>query len=525
MSNALREFSTRATPQSEPLPGQVPNSAGGHAWAIDDWGRLDRFLVLGSEGGTYYIGQRKLTRENAECVLRCLEVDGARTVERIAEVSVAGRAPKNDQAIFALALAASFGDERTRRLALDQLPRVCRIGTHLFMFAAFCEQHRGWGRALRRAVGEWYGRDVGTVAHQAVKYRQRDGWTHRDLLRLSHPEPPSPEHAALYAWMVGKGEGVGSLLPPIVHAFERAQAAATPADVLAVIAAHPNIPREAIPSEHLTVEVWDALLRAGMPMTALLRNLATMSRLGLLVPGAEATRLAVEQLCDGEALRAARVHPLAVLTALMTYRSGASVRGSATWTPAPAVIDALDAAFYGAFQNVEPTGKSTMLALDVSASMTWSDIAGLPGVTPRVGSAAMAMVTAAVEQQHVVAAFDTQFSFVPISPRQRLDDVCREIGSLPARGTDCALPMTMALERKIAVETFVVYTDNETWAGSSHPAQALRTYREKTGIPAKLAVVGMTSNGFSIADPSDPGMLDVVGFDAAAPAVMADWAR
>jgi 60 kDa SS-A/Ro ribonucleoprotein len=38
-------------------------------------------------------------------------------------------------------------------------------------------------------------------------------------------------------------------------------------------------------------------------------------------------------------------------------------------------------------------------------------------------------------------------------------------------------------------------------------------------------VVGMVSNGFSIADPSDGGMLDVVGFDAAAPAVIADFIR
>jgi 60 kDa SS-A/Ro ribonucleoprotein len=40
---------------------------------------------------------------------------------------------------------------------------------------------------------------------------------------------------------------------------------------------------------------------------------------------------------------------------------------------------------------------------------------------------------------------------------------------------------------------------------------------------AKLIVVGMVSNGFSIADPNDAGMLDVVGFDTSAPAVMADF--
>lgn len=44
-------------------------------------------------------------------------------------------------------------------------------------------------------------------------------------------------------------------------------------------------------------------------------------------------------------------------------------------------------------------------------------------------------------------------------------------------------------------------------------------------LVAKLIVVGMVSNGFSIADPDDGEMMDVVGFDTAAPAVIADFAR
>ena len=35
----LKHFNTRQTPQSEPIPGsaEVPNSAGGYAFAVDDW--------------------------------------------------------------------------------------------------------------------------------------------------------------------------------------------------------------------------------------------------------------------------------------------------------------------------------------------------------------------------------------------------------------------------------------------------------------------------------------------------------
>ena len=113
---------------------------------------------------------------------------------------------------------------------------------------------------------------------------------------------------------------------------------------------------------------------------------------------------------------------------------------------------------------------------------------------------------------------------VKISPRQRLDDVLKATDKLTFGATDCALPMLWAMAKKVQADAFVIYTDSETWAGRDmHPTQALQAYRRRTGIPAKLVVVGMTSNGFSIADPNDAGMLDVVGFDTAAPRLIADF--
>lgn len=96
---------------------------------------------------------------------------------------------------------------------------------------------------------------------------------------------------------------------------------------------------------------------------------------------------------------------------------------------------------------------------------------------------------------------------------------------LPFGGTDVALPMIYARKRGLEIDAFVVYTDSETWAGAIHPVQALQAYRRQTGIPARLVVVGMVSNGFSVADPDDAGMLDVVGFDTAAPALITDFIR
>ena len=83
--------------------------------------------------------------------------------------------------------------------------------------------------------------------------------------------------------------------------------------------------------------------------------------------------------------------------------------------------------------------------------------------------------------------------------------------------------MLWAIQQRVEADAFLIYTDSETWAGKTHPTTALQQYRQAFGIGAKLVVVGMVSNGFSIADPNDAGMLDIVGFDTAAPAVMSDF--
>jgi 60 kDa SS-A/Ro ribonucleoprotein len=547
----LKRHGTRRVPQWAPLPGQAPNSAGGFAWAVDQWARLRRFLVLGSEGGSYYASEWTLTRENAQAVEAALREDGRRVVAEVVAVSREGRAPKNDPALFALAMAAGLGDEETRKAALEALPQVARTGTHLFQFASFVEEFRGWGRSLRRATGRWYAaQPVEKLAYQAVKYRQRAGVTHRDLLRLAHPATKvsagnptlevSAEHTRLFEWIVRGGEVHG--LPRLVEGFARAQAASTPKEAAALVREY-GLLREALQPEHLTSpDVWEALLE-DMPMTAMVRNLATMTRVGVVSPGSVGTAKVVAQLGDAERSRAARVHPIALLAALRTYQAGHGARGRHTWNPVREVIDALDAAFYAAFGNVEPAGTRLLLALDVSGSMAWGDVAGVPGLTPRDASAALALVTAATEPHYqVVGFFAGQGGFrkpgrplhsgyvdgltpLAISPRQRLDDVVQTVSDLPFGGTDAALPMLYAQARELEIDTFVIYTDSETWAGDVHPAEALRDYRRASGIQARLVVVGMVSNGFSIADPADPGMLDVVGFDTATPQLISDFAR
>jgi 60 kDa SS-A/Ro ribonucleoprotein len=381
------------------------------------------------------------------------------------------------------------------------------------------------------------------LALQAVKYQSRDGWSHRDLLRKAHPVAKDERQQAIFHWMTKGWDSVGEVAHPdqvlaMIWAFERAKRLRDRKDValLVELIRQYRLPHECVPTEMKRhPEVWEALLPT-MGLTATLRNLGKMTEVGLLGAFSGAERLVVARLADADLLRKARVHPLQILVALNTYAQGHGDKGKLTWKPRRKVVDALDRAFYLAFQAVEPTHARTLLALDVSGSMAQGTIAGMAGITPRVGSAAMALVTAAIEPNHELVGFTngkrrsmhpgmgTGISPLGISTRSRLDHVVKALSDLPFGGTDCALPMIWAAENKMPVDLFCVYTDSETWAGDIHPLQALQAYRQKMGIGAKLVVIGMVSNGFSIADPNDGGMLDVVGFDTATPSVIADFA-
>jgi 60 kDa SS-A/Ro ribonucleoprotein len=542
MGNYLLKILDRdKTPQSAPLDErQIANNAGGYAYALDDFARMRRFLFLGSCNGTYYVTEHDLTTENVDAITRCIQADGPRVVREVVEISTSGRAQKNDPALFVLALCAAKGSTATRNAAMQALPKVARIGTHLFHFLAYVDALRGWGRALRSGVGEWYtGRSYNSLALQAIKYRQRDGWSHRDALRLSHPKAKDDTQNSILHYMAQGWPGVGAEPHPaealrLIWAAERA-AVCDEAERLQLIQDY-NLPMEVIPTELRTRAVYETLLPEA-PITWLIRNLGTLSRVGAIETGRyTALNLVCDRLTDETVLKTGRVHPFSVLVALRTYMSGKGVRGSGEWPVIQKVVDALEAAFAICFPNVEPTGKRFVLGLDVSGSMG-SEVGGLPNVSCRLASAAMALITARTERNVAAMAFTSSASgsryrgsdlkgFLPfdIGANESLDSICTRMGSLPFGGTDCALPMIWALKNRVEADVFVVYTDSETWHGDVHPMAALRDYRQKMGIPARLVVVGMTSTGFSIADPDDAGTLDIVGLDSATPALISDFA-
>ena len=373
------------TPQTQPLAGQVANSAGGYVYELDDAQRLARFLVLGSEAGTYYTKPAQNQLENVVALERMVAAGrGVEAVEAIRALSLAGRAPKQTPTLHCLALCARSADAETKAAAYAALSDVCRIPTHLFEFLACAEnasgEATGWGRAHRRAVAGWYnGKGTLGLAQAVTKYQQRNGWAHLDALRLCHAKPADAAHAAVFTYVVkglaaaeekaaqAEDQGEAEAVLAYLRAVEQMKRCTDAGECAALIVDH-RLAREHVPSSLLSSgPVWAALLQ-GMPLTALTRNLAKMTAVGLIAPGTEAAALVCRRLGDAAALRKARVHPFSVLLAHKTYAAGQGDKGSLTWQPAAEVVAALDKAFQLAFAAVVPAGKRFLLVRSLPPS-------------------------------------------------------------------------------------------------------------------------------------------------------------
>jgi 60 kDa SS-A/Ro ribonucleoprotein len=455
----------------------------------------------------------------------------------IVDISSSFRAISPDTLIFALALLAGQKDNpQARKLALSAVSEVCRTGTHLFQFVSQVTQLRGWGRGLRKAVAEWYTtKTPRTLLYQTTKYQAREGWSHRDVLRCAHPRSETLNPVFNY---IVKGDYASDVVQAglddndldYIRAIEIAKITGDEYSILGMIREQ-GLVREHIPTHWLnSPAVWEALLER-MPLTAMVRNLGKMSKVGLLAPLSTAAKTVCERLRDSQYIRRGRIHPLTLLLAQATYGSGKGFRGNLTWTVVPQVVDALEDAMYSAFQYVEPTGKNFLLGIDVSGSMGFRgyDYMGSinnTNIKAYQAAACMALVQMQAEEWCFPLAFSGGVTPMPeLSKATRMVDVVDYMKRFPVGRTNVALPMIYATENKLPVDAFVIYTDNETWSGNIHPSKALENYRQTMGRDAKLIVCAMTATRYSVADPKDPGMLDVVGFDARCPKVISEFVQ
>jgi len=543
MAGALSRHTSRNVPQSQPIPGReadmVRNDAGGYVFRKDVWTRLADFLVLGTEGGTYYASEQKHTLRNVRSVAEAIRTDGVRAVRMATEYSCGRppRVPKNHPCLYVVGVALVTGDVETRRAAADAVPRVARTVDHLAHLFGYAKGAGGVGAAgnvgstvARRAWVNWfrYG-EPDRVAYQLLKSPQRktgDGEPFRpgDLLRLAKPNPRTDNEDALFGLAVGKYQPIGVTGNfASAKAYYEAQRADTPAKAVKVIRAY-HVPWEFLPDQVLkSPDVWQALIPT-LGMTALIRNLARMTSLGVFSPLSDAVGQAASRLKDQAQLHRARIHPFDVMMARVVYASGWAQPNpkapARTWKANVYILAALDQAFELAGQAAERSAGKLIVGIDRSGSMS----SGVMHGGSNLGSAyhvscasALSLLRTWDTDSHVVEFDDRTY---PSSLRSNMS--LGEVMRLPHHGgaTDLAAPIDWALRNNVRCDGFVIFTDNETWAGRRHSTGALADYRRRINPAARVIVASTTAAGYTITDPSDPGVVNMVGFDSSLPTLV-----
>lgn len=514
------------TPQTQPIPGReaemIQGRSGGLMFDAGIWKMLRRCLLIGTAQSTYYAGKQELTEDFVEVVRQAIAEDASRVAQEILYASN-GRAINNSAPIFALVLL-SMGEVPEAKKAFQEIfTSVVRTGSHFYEWLNYTKSLRGFGKVIREVGKNWLSReDVKGLAYQLLKYQQRNGFSHRDALRLFHVKPPTKDHQQLFEWVVKGWEELPTEIPSTALAqiwwYEW-------------LKRHPERTHEAISLGRLTHEMaapvgkmdklaWQLLFNE-MPIGAMLRNLGSLTELGVLRSDALANLDRVEVvLNDKEYLRQGRIHPIDVLKALKTYQSGGRLgRSQKTWHPVARIVDILEKAVEFSFDVVEPTGKVFMHAVDISGSMSGCVVDSV-GLSCCEIATTMALVTAKAEKNYMIRGFSTEFRDLGISKKDSFSSAIRKASNQNFGGTDAAVAYEWMTEHKFKADVICFWTDSESWAGYRHPTQALSKYRRQVNQDIKAVYVTLAPYQITLVDPQDPLSWDMGGFDPGVPRVI-----
>jgi 60 kDa SS-A/Ro ribonucleoprotein len=511
------------TPQSQPIPGReaemIQGRSGGYMFKADLWQILRRCLLIGTSQNTYYAGKHELTDDFVDTLFKAINENPERVASEIVYASD-GRSINNSAPIFALVLL-SMGETNGAKKAFQRIfPQVIRTGSHFYEWLNYTKSVRGFGKIVRQAGQSWLAREnVKDLAYQLLKYQQRQGFSHRDALRLFHVKPPTEQHNQLFQWVLNGWKELPETIP---------------SDALAQIWWYEWLKRNkgethtAISQGRLTHEMaapvgtmdktaWQ-LLFDDMPIGAMLRNLGSLTELGVLRADSRKNLDRVESILNSRNhLRKGRIHPIDILKALKTYKSGGSLgQSKKTWHPIPRIVDILERALELSFDTVEPTGKVFMHAVDISGSMSYYTVSSI-GLTCCEIATTMALATAKAEKNYAICGFSTEFIDLGITGQDSFSSAIQKASNQNFGGTDASVAYDWMIKNKFKADVICFWTDCESWAGRQHPSQALAKYHQKINPKAKAVYVTLAPNKISLVDPQCSMSWDLAGFDPSAP--------
>jgi 60 kDa SS-A/Ro ribonucleoprotein len=174
--------------------------------------------------------------------------------------------------------------------------------------------------------------DTKALAYQLLKYQQRHGFSNRDALRLFHIKPQTEDRDLLFKWVLNGWETLPdrSLTESLNQIWWYEWLKRNPSRTKEAIIKGRLTHEMAAPVGKMDRDAWQ-LLFEDMPIGALLRNLGSLTEIGVLAHSKEnrAWKKNLDRVANilnsKDRLRKGRIHPIDILQALKTYKSCGSI--------------------------------------------------------------------------------------------------------------------------------------------------------------------------------------------------------
>ncbi|XP_046738503.1 60 kDa SS-A/Ro ribonucleoprotein-like [Diprion similis] len=466
--------------------------------------------------------------------------------------------------IFALAVCArQTENERLRQAAYDTVKKICVTPQDFILFVKFASQiaksapepKHGWGGGWRRAVNDWYlSKDPLDLAKCVTRYRGRYGWTHKDIVKLSHPKTDDIAKKAVLKYVLfglkeakkefGDKPEAKEVIQYIeqVEEFKHCEDEILAGRLLELY----NLTLDHIPGHLLKCkEVWNSLIPA-MNITMLLKNLQRMHNYGVLEQAGAAVDKVVDEICNQEKLANEKIHPALVLITIKNYeKSGRPLSyekqkarktkiRSVIIPPKPTrkIVEALYKTLEYSFNSLEPTGLKYMITIDMNKAMQGSPAWRCGNLSSAEAGCLIALCLLRSEVNVTVAVFK-KFSVheVYLNKNASLGQIVKKMKQTPTGDVNLEKPMIWAAEKKKQFDVFINVVDvvdkrfgNEV--RTDNPRKAIKEYRSKMGLKnAKLVTCAMATAQMVPHSDDNESILTICGFDENVPKIIEAFAR
>lgn len=451
-----------------PVPSSTAttvNHEGYPAWKRSLEEQYLQMLLTNTLSNTFYVKQGDLLKESNELHDKMVATDPAYMAKAL--VYARNKGFMRSQTILGLFKLSSLKE----RFFEQVFEEIIRTPNDLSDFFSIVRSVRGGegGRRIKRVAGNWILKNL--TEYWAIKYgsdRGNGGYSLADMIRTTHPKC---EHNAIIAYLLGKNPKTGL---PQIDCFEALKYAKSDTDKVALITTG-RLPHEvATTFAGGSKAVWKAIVPQ-MPIFALLKNLATIERQGVMN---DVRDVVVATFQNKDKVRNSKILPFRFIDAMEHVRDGK-------------VKDALRDALEISFESIPDFEGNTGVLLDVSPSMFH---------TPNLMKTASVLATSIMKKtggNGELVLFGNTAQVHHISMRDSLLTQAETLARIQIPGTNQGIAIQTLLNARKSVDNLIIITDGEQNSGRPF-MDVLADYKRIVNKNVRTFIVDVSPYGHAI---------------------------